>query len=127
MTRHTTPHGTTNIENLGDYEPEVYEDADKNLDKFLDSLEKRLEEYSQEDYFDRDEARIKHIIESDKKVKLAKSGGFFVEIPIDEEVMKDHKGDLRFLTSSEIPSHLSFHNIMPNLRKGKVKIQFSTR
>jgi len=127
MTHDTTPHGTTEVENLGDHEPEVYEEADNNFDRFLDSLESRLEEYSSKDCFNRDEARIRHIIEADKKVTLAKSGGFFVEIPINEEVMKSSKGDLRFLTSSEIPSNLSFHNIMPNLRKGKVKIQFSTR
>jgi len=125
MTRHHTPHGTTHIENLGEHEPEAYEEADNNFDKFLDSLERRLEEYSSEDYFNDDEARIRHIIEADKKVKLAKSGGFFVEIPINEEAMKNSIGDLEFLTSSEIPSNLSFHNIKPNLRKGKVKIQFT--
>jgi hypothetical protein len=95
-----------------------YSKAKENLQELQNVIESRIES-------DRgtktDDERLKYILESDKSVRLTHDGGFFIDIPLDEDLQNAY-GNIHALDNSEIPSHMGIYSEKFNPDKGVVKI-----
>lgn len=92
----------------------------------FDEIEALVQEYSKSDCWNQDEERLRYILQTEKKITLADSGGFFLEFSLSPK-LRHYDEAYRFLTSSDTPSHLEIHNLQVDTKKGLVKIQFSDR
>jgi len=109
---------TTRLESEYDYTK-----AEENLELVENSLQRRLDRYKSSGYFNSDEERLEHVLESGVKVTLANRGGLFIEAEMDEAL--DHRG-YKLVTSSELPSHLEIHT-MEFDKDGAIKVQLSDK